>query len=420
MVDRWLVIVAFVLVILSLILIFLYSLAETSLVAVNRGRLRVLVRSLKVQAGSAIFHFVDDRQALSSLVTGTTLMILVSASLTTLVMEELAPVWSEGVGIALALFIVIFCEVLPKTIGVSHPEVLIVRGWRFWSLLSALMRPITSLIYWIAQFVLRTVADTDSRHNIVSEEDLMTLLEAAQQEGVVEPEEYVIARRILKLDQILVRDIMVAAPDIVALPASASLDEAVTVIMETGHSRIPLYEGSLDNLVGVVYAMDLLNALAQRIRPASVQELARRVTFVPETKPVSELLNEMRTHQVQIAIALDEHGATAGLVTLEDIVEEIVGELRDEHDRERELLVQLDSRTFLVDARMDRRQFEEQTGISLPEGEFATVGGFVFNQIGRLPAPGEKVVTPQALFIVEEVQKRRLSRLRVLIRSPES
>lgn len=405
------------LIFLCTVLIFLYSLGESALVAVNRGRLRVLARTAKGLARSAAFSLVDDRRTLASLVMGISVLILTCAALTTLLAERHFPGWAETVAFGQSLFIVIFCEVLPKSIGVSHPEILVLRGWRLWSFLSAVMAPLSAVIYRIANTTLRLLGVSDNPYQVRTEDELMAILETGKEQGVIEPEELLLARRILKLDGILVRDIMVAAPDIAALSVTARPDEAVKLILETGHSRIPVYEGGLDNIVGVVYAMDLLNGMKEPSPGITLQGLAKPPYFIPETKSVGELLKEMREHRVQIAIALDEHGATAGLVTFEDIVEEIVGELRDEHDREGELFHQLDSRTFIVDARMDRRQFEELTGISLPEGEFATVGGFVFDRLGRLPTPGDKVVTPQALFIVEEIQKRRLSRLRILLRS---
>ncbi|MFN4179440.1 MAG: hemolysin family protein [Armatimonadota bacterium] len=399
-----------------LVVIFLCSLGEAAFVAVNRGRLRAYLHQQKFQNAIAVWEFINDRSNLSSLLVGITLFILLTSALTTHLVETFWRGWGEVAGLGVAVFILTFCEVLPKSIGAARAEALLVRGLKLWKFLSSLFSPINSSVYAIATKVLKVLGVNPNRQPKLTTDEFLALLEAGKESGAIEPEEHLLSERVLMLDEILVRDIMVARPDIVALPVDASLDLVLETVIQTGHSRIPLYDGNLDNIVGIIYAYDILARIADGWRVIEPRSIARTPYFVPETKPISELLHEMRTNQMHIAIVLDEHGATAGLVTLEDIVEEIVGELRDEHDREVELGVQVDERTFIVDARMDKRQFEELTGIELPEGEFSTVGGFVFTELGRLPAIGEKVVTPEALFIVEEVQRRRITKVRVILR----
>lgn len=398
-----------------LVLIFLCSLGEVALVAVNRGRLRAYLHQHRNRNASEIWKFVNDRSNLSNMLVGITLLILLTSALTTHLVEMFWHGWGETVGLGMAVFILTFCEVLPKSIGTVSSEVLLVRWLKLWQLLSKLFRPVNFAVYSIAERVLKPLGVNPNRQPKLTLEEFSALLEAGVETKAIEPEEYLLAERILRLDEIVVRDIMVARPDIVALPVDSSLDFVLETVIQTGHSRIPLYEGNLDNIVGVVYAYDILTKIADGERVVELRSVMRPPYFVPETKPVCELLHGMRTSQTHIAIVLDEHGATAGLVTLEDIMEEIVGELRDEHDREAEMAFQIDEKTFVVDARIDRRQFEELTGVELPEGEFNTVGGFVFTELGRLPTVGEKVVTPEALFIVEEVQRRRITKVRVIL-----
>ncbi len=405
------------LVVVMLGLIFLCSLGEAALVAVNRGRLRALLRQQRNPNGAALWAFVNDRANLSSLLVGITLLILLTSAVVTHLVEMRWEGWGEIAGLGMAVFILTFCEVLPKSIGAAKAESVLVRWLPLWQFLSRFFQPLNRVVYSVAARTLRLMGFNPNRQPRLTIEEVGALLEAGREAKVIEPEEFLLAERILQLDGIVVRDIMVARPDIVALPADSSFEAVMETIIQTGHSRLPLYEGSIDNIVGVVYAYDLLARIADGERAISPLRVARPPYFVPETKPVSELLHEMRTNQMHIAIVLDEHGAVAGLVTLEDIVEEIVGELRDEHDRESDLWWQLNDRTFIVDARMDRRQFKELTGIELPEGEFSTVGGFVFTRLGRLPTIGEKVTTDEAVFIVEEVQRRRITKVRVLLRS---
>lgn len=396
-----------------LLLIALCSLGEASLVAANRGRVRALLRSASPHQGMAIWQFLNDRTNLSSLLVGITLLLLLTSALFTHMVESVAPSWGEVVGLGVALGIMTFCEVLPKSIGFARAEVLLVRWFPLWRSLVALFLPVNRFVYAVAKRTLHLLSADPDRQPPLTLDEIFALLDAGVESGAIDREEHALAEHILELEEIVVRDIMVPRPDIVALPADSTFDEVMETILQTGHSRIPLYDGTLDNIVGIVYAYDILASIADGARQPTPKTIARTPYFVPETKRVRELLQEMRTHQVQIAIVLDEYGATAGLVTLEDIVEEIVGELRDEHDREAEPIVRVDDDTFLVDARTDRRQFEEAVGVELPEGEFNTVGGFILTTLGRLPAVGEQVTTPFATFIVEEVQRRRITKVRV-------
>ncbi|MFA0732551.1 MAG: hypothetical protein LKKZDAJK_001459 [Candidatus Fervidibacter sp.] len=396
-----------------LLLIALCSLGEASLVAANRGRVRALLRSASPHQGMAIWQFLNDRTNLSSLLVGITLLLLLTSALFTHMVESVAPSWGEVVGLGVALGIMTFCEVLPKSIGFARAEVLLVRWFPLWRSLVALFLPVNRFVYAVAKRTLHLLSADPDRQPPLTLDEIFALLDAGVEAGAIDREEHALAEHILELEEIVVRDIMVPRPDIVALPADSTFDEVMETILQTGHSRIPLYDGTLDNIVGIVYAYDILASIADGARQPTPKTIARTPYFVPETKRVRELLQEMRTHQVQIAIVLDEYGATAGLVTLEDIVEEIVGELRDEHDREAEPIVRVDDDTFLVDARTDRRQFEEAVGVELPEGEFNTVGGFILTTLGRLPAVGEQVTTPFATFIVEEVQRRRITKVRV-------
>lgn len=401
---------------LMLVLIFLCSLGEVALVAVNRGRLRAYLHQHRNRNAREVWKFVNDKSNLSSMLVGITLLILLTSALTTHLVEMFWHGWGETVGLGMAVFILTFCEVLPKSVGTARAEVLLVRWLKLWKFLSKLFHPVNSFVYAVAEKALRSLGLNPNRQPKLTSEEFLALLKAGMEEKAIEPEEYLLAERILRLDEIVVRDVMVARPDIIALPVNSSLDAVFETIIRTGHSRIPLYEGNLDNIVGIVYAYDILAKIADGEQIVDLRSVMRPPYFVPETQPVCELLHGMRINQMHISIVLDEHGATVGLVTLEDIVEEIVGELRDEHDRETDLALQLDERTFIVNARINRRQFKELTGIELPEGEFNTVGGFVFTELGRLPTIGEKVTTPEALFIVEEVQRRRITKVRVILR----
>jgi putative hemolysin len=249
---------------------------------------------------------------------------------------------------------------------------------------------------------------------LVDEAGLRTLVDAGEEGGAIEATEKEMIVSIFELHDTVVGEIMVPRPDMVAIPVTASLSEALNVILQAGYSRIPVYEGTIDHIVGVLYAKDLLRLLQDGIREASLRELLRPPYFVPEGKRIVDLLREMQQRRVHMAIVVDEYGGVAGLVTIEDILEEIVGEIQDEFDRlEEPMILPLDERTYLFDGRVDVEEAEQVLGVSLLSEGADTLAGYVYERLGRIPAAGE-VFTDQGLeFRVEEVLGRRIRKLRV-------
>ena len=212
-----------------------------------------------------------------------------------------------------------------------------------------------------------------------------------------------------------VGEIMTPRTEIVALPASATLIEAKDIITRNGHSRIPVYDESLDDIQGVLYAKDLLTV--DDTDPFDPRELMRKVPFIPETKRITDLLQEMREKKVHVAIVLDEYGGTAGLVTMEDIVEEIVGEIPDEYEPpEPEPMRRIDEHTLDIDARVHIDELNDELSVELPDDEdYDTVGGFLFSQMGKIPATGEEYRYQNLRFHVLDAEERKINRLRVSV-----
>ncbi|MBI4497626.1 MAG: HlyC/CorC family transporter [Chloroflexi bacterium] len=222
-------------------------------------------------------------------------------------------------------------------------------------------------------------------------------------------------RGILKLDETTAREVMVPRVDIVAVDVDAPLDEVVSLIVARGYSRIPLYEGTLDKIVGIIYAKDLLHALRAETPPRDLRSLARPAYFIPETKRLGDLLREFRAGRVHLAIVVDEYGGTAGLVTIEDLLEEIVGEIEDEYDlpHQDEQVERLSDHEALVDARMSIDDFNEWFDLRLEAEDYHTVGGFVYTQLGRIPNVGDEVRVNGLVLAVISTVGRRIKRVRV-------
>jgi putative hemolysin len=247
----------------------------------------------------------------------------------------------------------------------------------------------------------------------VTEDELMTLVDAGQQEGVFEQGEKRMIFSIFRLGDTLAREIMVPRIDILALDIHTPLFEAVDVLLATGHSRVPVFQDTIDNILGLLYAKDLLRIWRAGDQNASLQSLLRPAFFVPETKKVDELLSELQARRIHMAIVVDEYGGVAGLVTLEDIVEEIVGEIQDEYDQGEEQLCQaIDGSTFLIQARISLDDFNELLGVELPTEEADTLGGYIYSQIGRVPTGGESLRAAGVELTVEQVTGRRIRKVR--------
>ena len=251
----------------------------------------------------------------------------------------------------------------------------------------------------------------------VTEEEIQELMDAGEEEGLINEEENEMIRAIFALRDTVVREIMVPRTDMAALPADAPISEVLQAIIACGHSRIPVFEGTIDNVVGILYAKDLLKCWGQDESALVVRKLLRAPFFTPETKNLEELLQEFKKRRVHLAIVIDEYGGTSGLVTIEDLLEQIVGDIQDEYDLEEEWLTEAGDGTVVVDARLSIEELEEHFGITVEREKFDTVGGLIFYLLGRIPATGEEVACNGLLLTVLDADERRISKVRVVRRS---
>ncbi len=264
----------------------------------------------------------------------------------------------------------------------------------------------TGILYSIARFF------TGRRR--VTEEELHELMEASQEEGIINGEEGEMIRAIFTLGESVVREVMVPRTDMACVTAEATAEEVLATIINCGHSRIPLYEGTIDNIIGVIYAKDLLKYWGATGSSLNLRAIARQPFYIPETKNLEELLQEFRRRRVHLAIVIDEYGGTSGLITIEDLLEQIVGDIQDEYDTEEELLQLQEDGSVLVDAMLPIEDFEEYFQIHVEREKFDTVGGLVFYLLGRIPAAGEEVVCSGIRLTVISTVERRIGKLLAL------
>lgn len=246
-----------------------------------------------------------------------------------------------------------------------------------------------------------------------SEEELQNLIDASEQNGIIDEDEGDMLQSILELDETIVREVMVPRTDMVCIDADQPLSALLEAILKSGHSRIPIYRENNDNIIGLVYAKDLLRFWGRPLEEIRLEDVLRSPYLVPEAKLVSDLLQEFRATRVHIAIVIDEYGGTSGLVTIEDLIEEIVGDIQDEYDLEDDWLIEEADGSVLVDGRLNIEELEEQFGIAVEREKFDSVGGYVVERLGRVPATGEKVEIDAMQIQVVAGDQRAIRQLRI-------
>ena len=252
-----------------------------------------------------------------------------------------------------------------------------------------------------------------SRPEASSEEELQDLIDASELKGIIDEEEGDMLQSILELDETIVREVMVPRTNMVCADAESPLSDVLAVILRSGHSRIPVYRENNDNIIGLVYAKDLLRYWGQSLDQVPLEEVLRPPYLVPESKLVSDLLQEFRQSRVHIAIIIDEYGGTSGLVTIEDLIEEIVGDILDEYDLEDDWLIAEPNGTVTVDGRMNIEEFEEYFDIEVEREMFDTVGGYVVEYLGRVPTAGERIKVDGLEMLVVVGDQRAIRQLRI-------
>lgn len=253
-----------------------------------------------------------------------------------------------------------------------------------------------------------------SHEDLTSE--LQELMDEGQAKGLLTDEETDMVLGVLDLKDTRAYSIMVPRIDVVSASIKVTLKEILRLLEDCGFTRIPIYENSLDNIVGILHAKDLLRLWGQELEKDLPKEILRPPFFAPHNIRVIDLLKELRQNKMHMAILTDEYGGTVGIVTIEDILEEIVGEIQDEYDKEEPLIIKQPDGSYLVDGRADAEEFSETVGIDLPEGDFESVAGFIINLTGRIPKQGEKIYYNEHEFIVEKADQRKI--YKILVKTP--
>jgi CBS domain containing-hemolysin-like protein len=389
-----------------------FSASETAVMGISRLRLRYLAQTGDRRAQLLQRLRDDPTRFLASILVGNNAVNVILASIAT----ALFIAWLGDPGLELAMLtstilILLFGEVLPKGLAATDGERVAMAVARPVSIVVQVLAPIAVVFNGITDAVLRAVGREMGREPAPSQEELEMVVDAMEQHGVLDRDEREMIHGIIQFADTSVQEIMVPRPDILAVASDTSIGHAAKLLLSGHFSRLPVYQGTLDNVAGFVHLRDLMRAEGAD-RP--VGELVRPVLFVPETRKVDGLFRDMRRERVHLAIALDEHGSTSGLVTLEDLLEEIVGDILDEYDEmEEQPIIRVADGVYLVSGKAPLQLLREELAISLQDDEVDTVGGLVFHRLGRLPHPGDAVREGNMTLTVEAVHGRRIVRVKV-------
>ncbi len=407
-------------VIVLLCLSAFFSSAETALTTVNKMRVRTLAEAGHKQALTLTKVIEEPGKMLSTILVGNNIVNLSASSLmTTLTMQMFG---SKAVGIAtgvLTLLILVFGEITPKTLSTIYSEQI---ALRYAKIIYTLMIIFTPVIFFVNQLSLGVLLllriDPNKKRDPITEDELRTIVEVSHEEGVIESEEKKMINNVFDFGDSLAKDIMVPRIDMVMVEANATYDEVIAVFREERFTRVPVYEDSTDNVIGIINMKDLI--LLDKGEDFSVRDFLREPLYTYEFKKTAELMVEMRKTFNNIVIVLDEYGATAGLITLEDMLEEIVGEIRDEYDQDEEDEVQeVAPGEYIVEGSMKLDDLNDMLGLKLESEDYDSIGGLVIGRLDHLPEDGESVIYENLRLVVEHLEKNRVEKIHLYILTEE-
>lgn len=399
----------------ALVLTGLASATETALTSVSRIKLRNLVEEGDKKALEIEHLLTQPNTFLSTILVINSVAVIVASSMATVLALRFSATFGELISsIVISLVVLIFCEITPKTAALQNPMrvaramVKPVRGAAW------LLHPIVSSLGVITTFLVRLLGgQVKHRGPFVTEEELRLLVTVGEEEGVLEEEETEMIHSIFEFADTTVREVMIPRIDMVTLESDATVDEAVDLALQGGFSRIPVYEENIDNIIGVLYTKDMLKQLREGHNSRTIRNLVRPAYFVPETKKLDDLLREIRQKRVHMVIVVDEYGSVAGLVTIEDLVEEIVGDIQDEYDREEKLYERISDDEYIFDGKISIDAFNDVMDTELADEDYETLGGLMYAQLDKIPSVNDTITFEGLTFTVLSTRGRRITKVRV-------
>ena len=397
--------------------------AETALTSVGRVRSSTMLDQGVRGSEDVAFLIKDPNRFLSAILIVNSVAIIVASTLATLLLVSLlgADVGAIVAPVVTSLVVLVFVEILPKTVAIHTAEATALRYAGPVKAITLILDPFISLLRLLTNQVMRARGIRPRTGPFVTEEELISLVTLSEQQGVLQEDEREMIHGVIELEKTMVREVMVPRVRITAIQADSTLQEAITIALDDGHSRLPVYEETIDRVTGVLYVKDLLRAVSRGDGDSPIRTLARKPFEVPESKRVGDLFREFQTRKIHIAIVVDESGGTAGLVTIEDLLEEIVGDIQDEYDKpgEEPTVEQISPLEYVVDARIHLEDLNDEVHLGIDSEEYDTLNGFIIDRLGAIPSAGSEVkVDGGVVLTVLSVFGRRADKVRITKPSP--
>lgn len=407
-----------------LILSGVFSSSETAFTAINRIRLKRQYEKEKPKQTETVERLIDQPSKLITaiLIGNNFCNVACSALATTIIIDLFRQLNVNNLAIIMpiitvlvTILLLIFGEITPKTLALKQPERFSVVASKFISPMIILLSPVIAVFELFNKLINKILkSEATISKKSLSIDELKLMLDISHDDGVIEDDKNKMLTSIFEFSDTIVREIMTPRTDAICIADTASVQNAIEIIINEGHSRVPVYEEKMDNIVGIIYAKDLLNVSKESLT-GNLRRFMRDAVFIPEYKMVDDLLQQMKNSKLHMAIVVDEHGGMSGLVTLEDIIEEILGEIQDEYDQdEKKEVIEISQNKFDVDAKINIRDLEDILDIEFPDDEdFDTLGGLVLSLKGSFPSKNEIITFKNIEILVKEIKKRRILRLEI-------
>lgn len=410
----------FIIIIILLGLSAFFSSAETALITISR--LRVVTLMEEGNSSAAVLLKVIDKKEkmLSAILIGNNIVNISASSLTTILVTDLFGNYAVSIATGiLTILVLIFGEITPKTIATAHNETISLKYARIIYGLMWLLTPVIFLINKLSSLVMLLFrTDASVKKSTYTENELKTIVNVSHEEGVIEAEEHEMLQNIFDFSDRQAKDVMIPRLDVCMIDVNSTYEEIMNVFRINRYTRIPIYENSTDNVIGIINIKDLL--LYRHGESFNIRNYLRQPYFTYEYKNLSDLLLEMKKASVNITIVLDEYGAASGLLTLEDLIEEIVGDIRDEYDYDEEdILQQIGEKEYIAVAQMNLDDLNDKLGTKLRSVEYDSVGGFIIERLDRIAKPGDIIETPDVTLIVDSANKNRIEKVHILLHKQE-
>jgi CBS domain containing-hemolysin-like protein len=394
-----------------------FSASEIAIFSSNKIRVKKYAEDGNKNAILIEQMFENPDRVLNTILVGNNIVNLGAAAVATaLAMDFFGNI---GIGIAtgiIALLILTFGEIVPKSYAAKNADQVALAVAKPMVFLIQLFKPVVLIFNALANLPIKVLGGEAIKPTPrITQDELKMLLKLGEQEGVVEKREKKMINGVFEFGEKTAKEVMLPRIDMDCIEVNSTLEEALRVLLKNKRSRLPVYDGTIDNIVGILNLKDLLHLIKEKRYSTPIKEIIRPPYFIPESKKLSDLLKEFQQNRIQMAIVVDEYGGTAGLITLEDVLEEIVGEILDEYDAMETQIQILDEKIAIVDAKTNIDEVNEALGVNLPSGEYETIGGLIFSRLGKIPSPGERIEVDDKVLIVESMRGRRVSKVKIIL-----